>query len=268
MEQYENPLQLNSISAIVIIQNMNFSKENLSKLSSVLSDPLFSSIVALYTLILLYVPHLFLRVLCSPVLFLTGILLLTLLRLGSNQKSRHEISEKKDETEREEIVENPGCKEESFAQDEEDHKWVACKFTESSETEMGFEFNRRFEDSFVEWDVKAPLEVIYEEYEGEDGDDSNRNSSENKEGRFAGIERYPSLSQYYPESDSESSSDEEYPVIGNWESPESLCFRWEEDDREGLIEISLDSKKNSDFQVEEENMIEIDISPTRSGDWY
>ncbi|KAK5803271.1 hypothetical protein PVK06_030916 [Gossypium arboreum] len=78
-----------------------------------------------------------------------------------------------------------------------------------------------FEEKFVEWDVRAPLEVIYEDYEGVEALDR-------------GIER-------------------------EWVSSEKRCCRWEEEeeeeeDREGLIEIALD------FHGEEDNLIEIDIS--------
>lgn len=95
--------------------------------------------------------------------------------------------------------------------------------------------------------VGAPLEVIHEEYEDE--------------------ENYASLSLYYPDTDTDSLSggnspvigNWDSPVIGNWDSPENLCFEWEEEDREGLIEIELDGKRNS--EAEEENLIEIDLTP-------
>jgi hypothetical protein len=55
----------------------------------------------------------------------------------------------------------------------------------------------------------------------------------------------------------------------NWDSPENMCYRWDEEDREGLIEIALDGckKKTLGFQFEEENMIEIDISPTKRSEF-
>ncbi|KAG6416543.1 hypothetical protein SASPL_123975 [Salvia splendens] len=84
----------------------------------------------------------------------------------------------------------------------------------------------------TEWDVRAPLAVIYEECEGED---------DNSESQMDSIRRYASLSLFYPDSDSDASS---------------------EGDREGLIEITLDEKRrNCDF--EEDNLIEIDLSPER-----
>ncbi|KAB1221890.1 hypothetical protein CJ030_MR2G006889 [Morella rubra] len=63
-------------------------------LSSISSNPLFSSIVCLYTLILLYFPHLFLWIVFSPVLNATGILLLTLFRLGAIQRLGNEVDDK------------------------------------------------------------------------------------------------------------------------------------------------------------------------------
>lgn len=110
--------------------------------------------------------------------------------------------------------------------------------------------------------MKAPLEVIYEEYgEGEKvGDDVDDNM---------GIMRYPSLSQFYPEFDSDSKLESGFPTIGDSNSPDGVEFRWgeeEEEDREGLIEIALDGckrKRNLEFNFDEENLIEIDISPSR-----
>ena len=111
--------------------------------------------------------------------------------------------------------------------------------------------------------MKAPLEVIYEEYgEGEKvGDDVDDNM---------GIMRYPSLSQFYPEFDSDSKLESGFPAIGDSNSPDDVEFRWgeeeEEEDREGLIEIALDGckrKRGLEFNFDEENLIEIDISLSR-----
>lgn len=123
------------------------------------------------------------------------------------------------------------------------------------------------------WNVRAPLEVIYEEYgEGEDEDENEEEEDRNDgilnekiERRVLGIERYPSLSMYYPESDSDSSSEGDFEVIGNWESSEGAFFKWNEEDREELIEIALDGKRNCGVcLVEEDNLIEIDIFPARN----
>ncbi|PNY14912.1 hypothetical protein L195_g011601 [Trifolium pratense] len=224
------------------------------------SNPLFSCIVTFCTLVYLYLPHLFSKIVLSPVITLTGILLLTILRLGATQKSHHE-EQKENQHKHESIVEEENraskCREE-----EEKEKQSSPCFINSNEIEVNSEMGFESSSCFVEWNVRAPLEVIYEEYEGEEKcDDSN----EKEENSNMGISSYASLSRYYPESDSDSSSEGGSPAIEDWDSPEE----WEEEDREGLIEIALDGnnmmmkKKELEFQYEEENLIEIDISPTR-----
>ncbi|OWM77535.1 hypothetical protein CDL15_Pgr016933 [Punica granatum] len=215
------------------------------------SHPLFSTILTLYILFLLYSPPPFLGLLLSPVLPLTIVLLLTLLRFGSVQKPRPKTAKPQEP-----------CP-------DDDHP-------ETATTQPG----KEIEVPFIGWDLKAPLEVIYEEYEGEGEDDLdqvsdlNRGCGERGEVQFTRIERWPSLSQYYPESDSDSDSDAswagEFPTIGDWVLPEEeFGFGCADPERDGLIEIQLDrhhagaEKKceNLDFHGEEENLIEIDISP-------
>ncbi|CAJ2678409.1 unnamed protein product [Trifolium pratense] len=234
--------------------------ETISFFSMFSSNPLFSCIVTFCTLVYLYLPHLFSKIVLSPVITLTGILLLTILRLGATQKSHHE-EQKENQHKHESIVEEENraskCREE-----EEKEKQSSPCFINSNEIEVNSEMGFESSSCFVEWNVRAPLEVIYEEYEGEEKcDDSN----EKEENSNMGISSYASLSRYYPESDSDSSSEGGSPAIEDWDSPEE----WEEEDREGLIEIALDGnnmmmkKKELEFQYEEENLIEIDISPTR-----
>ncbi|XP_022777371.1 uncharacterized protein LOC111318766 [Durio zibethinus] len=231
-----NPWEFFKSIEIVTMVSSSKTIYNLSSLSS--NDPLFSCIVTLYVLILLYFPQSFsLKILFSPVLILTASLLLSLLRLGAIQT---ETKEKRSVAEAEVEAEKT-----DFSQQE--LKWETCN--EDPEPKM-----QSFEETFVEWDVRAPLEVIYEAYEeGEDPKENDPNSTRV-------IERYPSLSLYYPESDSDSSSSEtDFLAIGNGFSSEKICYSWEEEDREGLIEIALD-KKDLDFRGEEDNLIEIDIS--------
>ncbi|XP_022843198.1 uncharacterized protein LOC111366731 [Olea europaea var. sylvestris] len=116
-------------------------------------------------------------------------------------------------------------------------------------------------ECFVEWDVRAPLEVIHEEYEGEEVGNEGF-WEEKREAQMAVIEKYASLSLYYPESDTDTSSEGDFLTIEDWESSENLCFRWEEDDIEGLIEIELKGKSNNS-EVDEENLSEIDLFPSR-----
>lgn len=250
--------------------------EKVSSVSLISSHPLFSCVVSFCTLLLLYFPHLFQKIILSPVLILTAILLFIILRLGSIQRSQTEEKETRNFG----IPEQPtnrgsGKEKEKNSIQTEDtnsldqvHQWI------EPDSEINFRSNSRFEESFTEWNVKAPLEVIYEEYEGEEkevDEETEEDPNEDVGTRFVGIPKYPSsMSRYYPESDSDSdgSSDK-----GDWDSPENICFKWEEEEREGLIEIELEEegcekKRSLEFyHFEEENLIEIDISPTRYGDF-
>ncbi|OVA20209.1 hypothetical protein BVC80_155g19 [Macleaya cordata] len=226
--------QISSVSAKILIETIGFLAKTFVSLSSLTSHPLFSIIVALYSLILLYFPRIFLDLIFSPVLISTGILLSTLIRLGSIQKIEHE----------------------KFLISVPDHvlEFVSYEKPEKeTETHTSFDENRFFPEPFVEWNVRAPLDVIYEEYEGQEEDDPNEMR----------INELASLARYYPESDTGSSSDGDFPVIEGWDSPENMYFSWEEEDREGLIEIQLDGIKRSSGFVqfeEDDNLIEIEIS--------
>lgn len=231
-------------------------------ISSLVNDPLFSTVITLYILILLYFPTLFLATIFSPVLISTSILLLSLLRLGAIQRTNQEESskEKYDTISSEFSATDDG-------KDPVDRGWVSSKSKESSENGLGSDFSNSpmsfYTHSFVEWDVRAPLEVIYEEYEGQEDDDDDV-LEERRDAQVAVIERYASLSKFYPETDdSDTSSDEDFLAIRDWDPPESMCFRWEGEDRDGLIEIELEGKEYSDDDSEEENLIEIDLSPAR-----
>ncbi|GAU20799.1 hypothetical protein TSUD_85180 [Trifolium subterraneum] len=225
------------------------------------SNPLFSCIVTFCTLIFLYLPHLFSKIVLSPVITLTGILLLTILRLGAIQKSHHEQNETQNKHESIVEEENRASKCRDKEEGKKEKQSSPCS-VESNEIEVNSEMGFESSSCFVEWNVRAPLEVIYEEYEGEEKCDDSNEKEENSD---MGISNYSSLSRYYPESDSDSSSEGGSPAIEDWDSPDE----WDEEDREGLIEIALDGsnvmmkKKEMEFQYEEENLIEIDISPTR-----
>ncbi|KAL5704182.1 hypothetical protein ACHQM5_022643 [Ranunculus cassubicifolius] len=205
-------------------ETIGFLRETITFLSS---DPLFSIIITLYTLVLLYFPRSFLNLIFSPIIITTFLLLSTLLRLGSNQKQQ--------------ILDDTLQPENGS-----DHKQL------------------HFSESIDEWsrNVRAPLQVIYEEVEG----DEENNTNEKQQNQALGTDELVSLSLYYPESDdSDSSSDDDFTRTEGWNSPKDMCFRWEEDgddDRDELIEITLDGKRCLDFSVEEENFIEIDISST------
>ncbi|KAF4386912.1 hypothetical protein F8388_006867 [Cannabis sativa] len=279
-------------------------------ISTMFSNPLISSIVTLYALIFLYVPYQFMRIVFSPVLILTGVLLLTLLRLGAVQ--RFEDEHKRDETklhfqtqrelddndttitptptptptpttpaDDDDVVTNDNKDSDSSdypgqfsGSQDDDSNWVDYKSETDSETEMGFDPNPCFEVSFVQWNLRGPLEVIYEEYEGDEEDEGESQKDENN--RILGTEKQHTFSRYYhPDSDSDDSSDGDYPASGFWDSPVNMCFRWEEEDRDGLIEIALGDDdidkrhRGLDFHVvDEDNLIEIDIYQTRSNDGF
>ncbi|KAK4782922.1 hypothetical protein SAY86_007296 [Trapa natans] len=200
------------------------------------SYPLFSTILTLYILFLLYSPPFFLTLLLSPVPTLTVLLLLTLLRLGSVQDCNLDNT-----------VEEPCLREEDDPREaapDRPPNWTP----------------------FVFWDVQAPLDVIYEE------------SDEEAYGldRRARVERWPSLSLCFPESDTDSEEEFEFPSVGDRRvSPEEeFEFGWVDPDRVGLIEIQLDldlhdhgekEERGWNFHGEEENLIEIDISPAING---
>lgn len=237
-------------------------------------NSLFSTIISLYILLLLYFPFLSLKFIFSPIIFSTVILLLYILRLGASQKCTIERIESDSVPSLPQQIEEKctigrtesGSDSPDFASIQSVPQQIE-EFLDvdrsselgkpSSEPDLKRKSRPIYADSFLEWDVRAPLEVIYEEYEGEDaGENDSRESQMNI------IQRYASLSLFYPESDSDASSEGDYPASGGWDSPEDMCdFRWEGDDREGLIEIALDEKRNC--VVDEDNLIEIDLSPER-----
>lgn len=252
MEDTKFLLEIKFIANLLCTQTLSF-------LSVHSSHPLFSCIVTFSILVLLYLPRLFSKILFSPVLILSGLLLLLLLRLGAIQRSQSQQKENPVQPEpigtNENRLEKQGSIIEAVENDSLDHvyRWVRSQSEVEFKPQTDFHSSSRFDDSFVEWNVKAPLEVIYE------GEETEHDQNE------VGILRYPSLSRYYPETDSDSSSESGFPATENWDSPENMRFRWDEEDREGLIEIALDGckKREVGFQFEEENLIEIDISPTR-----
>ncbi|KAK8576028.1 hypothetical protein V6N12_063676 [Hibiscus sabdariffa] len=207
-------------------EHLMCSSPTVSKLSLISSNhPVFSCILTLYILILLYFPQSF----SLKILFIfSASLLLSLPRIRIQTESKR-------------IVNEVGKTE--FSQHE--LKRVGLK----SDPDI---IIRSFEEFFVESDVGAPLEVIFEGFEGEGEEYLNEDCPD----PTRVIERQPSLSLYYPESDSDSSSSSEmdFSAIREWVSWENMCYRWEEEeDREEMIEIDLD------FCEDEDNLIEIDI---------
>lgn len=234
-------------------------------ISATIMNSLLSVITTLYALALLYSPSIISRFILSPILLSTLILLLYLLQLGAAQRSTIKPTDSDpDSVELNSTKSLPHQTEESEFRDGGDHKRDSDEsrtvtehtYCRSYEHDQKQNPNELYPESFVEWDVRAPLEVIYEEYEGEDAEEND--SEAKRESQMNAIRRYASLSLFYPDSDSDASSEGDFPANRGWDSPEST---WEEDDREGLIEIALDEKRHN--EVDEENLIEIDLSPAR-----
>ncbi|CAL9226290.1 unnamed protein product [Arabidopsis halleri] len=203
------------------------------------NSSLFSCFITLYSLILIYFPNDLLPIFLSPVLLISGALLLSLLRLGSTRESN--------------------------IRPEKSYEILK----EAEEPKVFLVLDSDLMGDFVEWNLRAPLEVIHEEAYGEEEDPNEKDPT-----RFRKIERFPSLSLCYPESDSESDS----ASSSEFNFPENMGFRWEEEEEddggiggEGLIEIKLDRSHNSkmmmskwkqteiDFHGEEDGLIEIDL---------
>ncbi|XP_073059971.1 uncharacterized protein [Primulina eburnea] len=243
-----------SLRALSPFTEHNLVRETLSFLSS---DPLFLTFFTFYAVILLYFPSLFLSFALSPVLISTALLLLSLLRFGA--AAQNPVPQETEATHG-----GPDCSEfnpietRSLFFDDQGRTRMPCVSVANAKHE--FVPSPYFTDSFVEWDVRAPLEVIYEECEGQEAEEDEAVSLEKGESQMNDLQRYASLSFFYPESDTDNSSEGDSTAI--CESPENLFFRWEdEDDRDGLIEITLDEKRMG--EVDEDNLIEIDLSTVR-----
>lgn len=241
--------------------------ENSTKINPILTEPLHPhspmesqypliyTIVTLYTIIFLYFP----TFVASPLIVSTSLLLLSLLRLGAAQR----ISQKKNQKPLQVPPDFDHCTTKPLVDPDPDpvqfhdvDSDLDSSNCEKDSVSIDPEPRPFYGDCFVEWNVRAPLEVIYEAYEEEE---EGEYTEDKRDEELRIIERYASLSMFYPETDTDSSSDGDSPVIGDWDSPENVCFQWDDEDREELIEIELDCKTYS--EVDEENLIEIDLSP-------
>lgn len=193
-----------------------------SLLEQISSHPLFSILTTFFLLHLLYLPNL-LYLLFSPVLITTSLILTALLHFGSS--SPEQLSKDTNSVQTQLEHETP-C--ESALLDAHEQKTnISCNY-------------------FLEWTRRGgPLEVIYEEYEGEeDDDDDSPQFSQSPE--CANIAISPAKSLHYFGYCSNTDSDED-----SNGSSDDVCFRWDEE--EEMIEIAL----------EEDNLIEIDLSACR-----
>ncbi|KAG9452766.1 hypothetical protein H6P81_005670 [Aristolochia fimbriata] len=240
------------MATLLVMEDNNVSYENrfMVFFSSLYTSPLFSFFVVLQVLILLYLPPLFLRLVFSPVLIFTGIVLYSLLNHGSTHYSNNQNF--------------PQETEEFDSVDEKPERIEKQTESAPAETTTHCSSNPFLDGTFVEWTRRSPLEVIYEDYEGEDDDVEEGDDDEEPGARSLqkgdqrdGFEGFVNWGLCLPESDTASSSDEDSPMgFPAWDSPENLFFKWE-DEKDGMIEIPL---RRKGFRVEEENLIEIDLS--------
>ncbi|CAI9777702.1 unnamed protein product [Fraxinus pennsylvanica] len=112
---------------------------------------LFSTIFTLYILILLYFPAFCHGLFSLPVLFFISIILLYLLRLGASQEAQKEAGSY---STRKLLPQN-----EEFSDNDLYRVWNESESTPSPNSNPGPNF---LADFFVEWNVRAPLEVIHE----------------------------------------------------------------------------------------------------------
>lgn len=252
-----NSTEKSSLSELFLLGAVKFLARSYLFLSSLSSDPnpIFSIVISFYCLILLYLPHLFLSFVFSPVLISTAVLLGTLFRLGSTKHEKEEIFQTAIE---EQIWVQPKTdlglavqQKDAIFTPEIEEAGTKEAVMNRVDGEKGFVRNPDLSEMFPEWNRNGPLEVIYEEYEGEEDEDSPE-----KDRRYMGVNGFLSSSFDYSDSDSsEGESPERFPPA--WDSPENLCFLWEE--KEGLIEIPLGLKPTVGFELEEENLIEINL---------
>ncbi|KAI6703844.1 hypothetical protein NL676_012980 [Syzygium grande] len=221
MEGSRSPRESNSMAPSLVARIITKLRvETWTAQSSSLSSqhPLFSITLALCAFLLIYFPRVFLNVFLSPYLNVgVAVMALALLiRIGA-------------------------------APEAEQFKRVGSRSVMGRGSEMGSSPDRCSEVSFAGWDVKAPLGVIHEGYEGQEDGGSGPNV-------------HGGPSRYMVDTYSEASSEGELTTTGGDPgSPDRWQFRWDGlENAEGLItEIALD------LDGEEENMIEIEVSPAR-----
>ncbi|WOL04876.1 hypothetical protein Cni_G13598 [Canna indica] len=229
----ESPALLMELS----IQTIRFLSRSILLLSTLSDHPLFATLAATSLLVALYLPRALLPFLLSPVPISTFLLLAALLRVGSSQS------------------ESPAFSAASGGEEEITNTEAKVEFS-------GYNQNVAFCDSnYIDYVRRSgPLEIIYEEYEGDEEDECGSGGSQEyprwRQNADLGSGRTDSLrfSSTDSESESDSSSSATSEVKGS-SSPEEIRLPWEEDEEgDDMIEILLD---------EEDNLIEIDISGGR-----
>ncbi|XP_010905708.1 uncharacterized protein [Elaeis guineensis] len=229
----------------ISIQMLRLLSKSLIFLSDLSAHPLFSVAATSTLLALLYLPRSLLPLIFSPALLSSLLLLSTLLRLRPRPPPPPPSA-----------VFPPRPITQTCAVDEPiiTLPTVPDPKPESAPDFAGFLPKAAFCDSFVEWGRRGgPLEVIYEEYEGEEDEDGGDSPEylRSPEYSYLGSGELGSLGFCFTDS-SDADSDDDSSVAEGWDSPENLFSRWDEEG-DGMIEIAL----------EEDNMIEIDISVCR-----
>ncbi|RZR71926.1 hypothetical protein BHM03_00008833 [Ensete ventricosum] len=259
------------------IQALRLLSRSLVFLSTLSAHPLFGTLAAAFLLVILYLPRSLLSLVLSPVPISTFVLLAALLRHGSPP---------------------PKCPAAAAAavDDEEEELPPLCSETKPETKAESACYHQEviFSNDFIGCGRRSrPLEIIYEEYEGEEecgggGSHQYRGwlqnadlesarlgftyAKEEEEWGDGGSEDYPMWPQnansgsriagpirftYGTDSDTESNGGSQAASEAEGSSsPEDHRLMWEdEEDGDDMIEIEL--------ELEEENMIEIDISGGR-----
>ncbi|XP_008806779.2 uncharacterized protein LOC103719353 [Phoenix dactylifera] len=231
-----------SVLTELSIQTLRLLSKSLIFLSDLSAHPLFAVAATSSLLALLYLPRPLLPLIFSPALLSSLLLISTLLRFRPPASPPSAVSPPRP------IPQTPAVDEPIAL------PTVPNPKPESAPDFAGFRQKAAFCDSFVEWGRRGgPLEVIYEEYEGEEDEDGGDSPGylRSPEYSYPGGGELCSLGFCFTDS-SEADSDDDSSAAEGWESPENLFSRWDEEG-DGMIEIAL----------EEDNMIEIDISDCR-----
>ncbi|RWV90736.1 hypothetical protein GW17_00047035 [Ensete ventricosum] len=206
-------------------------------LSTLSAHPLFAVLAAASILAFLYLPRTLLPLLLSPIPISTFLLLAALFHLRSPPPNSLAAAAA-DEEEVTPVLSEPKPE---------------AKVVESTDCHQ----NVIFRDAFVDclrW--SGPLEVIYEEYEGEE-ENEERRSQEQQHSKWAQNEKLGSGRLWplrFACDDSDTESEGGSPAASGSNSPAEPRDLWEDEEQgDDMIEIDL----------EEENLIEIDISGGR-----
>ncbi|CAL9112004.1 unnamed protein product [Musa acuminata var. zebrina] len=209
-------------------------------LSTLSSHPLFAVLAAASILAFLYLPRTLLPLLLSPIPISTFLLLAALFRLRSPPPNSLAAAAAVEE-EVTPVLSEPKPE---------------AKVVESTDYHQNVIFRDAFADC-LRW--SGPLEVIYEDYEGEEENEESRcrGRSQEQHSKWAQNENLGSGRLWplrFACDDSDTDSEGGSPAASGSSSPAEPQLPWEDEEQgDDMIEIDL----------EEENLIEIDISGGR-----